>query len=403
MADQQLTNTRPRSVDYNTLRENTPFTWSVGSTVTALIALTGIRYRDYFLDFETNVRMYQEGEAKLAKLFGGFAMPQMITPAVSYGHVSCLGAELLFPENGEVGLRHPCSSVKEGVKLLKSKRGCDLSKEGMFPFYAGFAEKLRAAFPSRSVRFGFGVEGPLTTAYELLGDRIFTEIYDEPEATLEFFDLLSDSINDYGALVRRVEGDPPYPDSEAYMADDVASMLPDALWPEFVLPYWEKYYRFRTNGRRNIHIEGLLPRQLKFLEQALVERFDPSISPMLTPAIIARTCRVPFMWRIGSFHFPQMSRKDTADFVYSAAADGACNVHTYIAGDTLDPETVEKIHIFRDTAQKVQKLLEAGTPRAEMMQYTGYGDSAEYWDHWGGYKGKPQYGKGQRHGNTKRN
>ncbi len=393
--DQQITNSEPRSVDYNALRENTPFTWSVGSTATALIALTPICYRDYFLDFETNVQMYKEGEAKLAKLFDGFSMPQMITPAISYGHVNCLGAELFFPEDGEVGIKHICHSVQEGIDLLKSKQGCDLSKEGMFPFYMEFAKKLRTAFPGRSVRFGFGVEGIMTTAYELLSDRIFTEIYDEPEATLEFLDLLSDSINDYSAALRRLDNDPPYPNNEgAYMADDIASMIPDSLWPEFVLPYWEKYYRFRTTGKRNIHIEGLLPSQLKFLEQTRIERFDPSISPMLTPAIIAKTCRVPFMWRVGSFHFPQMSKKDTADFVYLAAADGASNVHTYIAGDTLDPETVEKIYIFRDTAQKVEKLLADGTPRAELLKFTGYSDSAEYWDNWGGYKGKPQYRKG---------
>lgn len=386
----------PRAVDYSALRENTPFTWSVGSTVTALIALAGIHYRGYFLDFETNVRMYQEGEEKLAKLFDGFPMPQMITPAISYGHVNCLGAELSFPQDGEVGVHHICSSVKEGIGLLKSKQGIDLSKEGMFPFYAEFAEKLRAAFPGRSVRFGFGVEGPLTTAYELLGDRIFTEIYDEPEATAEFLNLLTDSINDYSRAVCRVNGDRVnFPNDEAaYMADDIAGMIPDSLWPEFVLPYWEKYYRFRTTGMRNIHVEGLLSGQLKFLEEARIERYDPSISPMLTPAIIAKTCRVPFMWRIGSFHFPQMSKKDTADFVYLAAADGACNVHTYIAGDTLDPGTVEKIYIFRDTAQKVQQLLSDGMPREELVKFTGYTDSAEYWDNWGGYKGKPQYMKG---------
>jgi len=89
-----------------------------------------------------------------------------------------------------------------------------------------------------------------------------------------------------------------------------------------------------------------------------------------------------------------MSKKDTADFVYLAAADGACNVHTYIANDTLDPETVEKIYIFRETAQKVEKLLLNGMPRAELKKFTDYSDSAEFWDNWGGYKGKPQLNKG---------
>ncbi len=384
----------PRVVDYDTLRKNTPFTWSVGSTVMSLIKLAGLTYRNYFLDFDENVRMYKEGEEKLAKLFDGFPMPNMITPSISYGHVNCLGAELIFPENGEVGIKHLCSTVKEGIDLLKSKRGVDFSKEGMFPFYAEFSEKLKEAFPGRSVWFGFGVEGPLTTAYELLGDRIFTEIYDEPENCAEFLNLLTDSINDYSAALRRLDGGKPFPDDAAYMADDIASMIPDSLWPKFVLPFWEKYYCFRTSGMRNIHIEGLLPSQLKFLEEARIERYDPSISPMLTPQIIEKTCRVPFMWRIGSFHFPRMSKKDTADFVYLAAADGANNVHTYIADDTLDPETGEKITIFRETAQEVQKLLLNGTPREDLRKFTGYTDSAEYWDRWCGYKGKPQFKKG---------
>ncbi|HPK35863.1 MAG TPA: hypothetical protein PKX70_08590, partial [Oscillospiraceae bacterium] len=136
--DKLTVNPEPRTVDYSTLRENTPFTWSTGSTVTALIKLSGISYREYFLDVEKNVRMYQEGEKKLAELYQGFPMPQMITPAISYGHVNCLGAELFFPEDGEVGLRHICSSVKEGIELLKSKQGIDFSKEGMFPLYMEF-------------------------------------------------------------------------------------------------------------------------------------------------------------------------------------------------------------------------------------------------------------------------
>jgi hypothetical protein len=33
-------------------------------------------------------------------------------------------------------------------------------------------------------------------------------------------------------------------------------------------------------------------------------------------------------------------------------------------------------------------------PREELKKFTGYSDSAEFWDNWGGYKGKPQYKKG---------
>jgi len=43
----------------------------------------------------------------------------------------------------------------------------------------------------------------------------------------------------------------------------------------------------------------------------------------------------------------------------------------------------------------VERLLADGTPREELKKFTGYADSAEFWDNWCGYKGKPQYGKGQ--------
>lgn len=60
--------------------------------------------------------------------------------------------------------------------------------------------------------------------------------------------------------------------------NDVGSMLSSAIWPEFVLPYYERFFQGLTTGKRAAHIEDLRPEHLHLLEHMGLSDFDPGIS-----------------------------------------------------------------------------------------------------------------------------
>lgn len=166
------------------------------------------------------------------------------------------------------------------------------------------------------------------------------------------------------------------------MCDDLSSFIPAARWPELVLPAWERFYQGCTSGLRSVHVEDLRAEQLPHLEAAGISRYDPSISGKLNPRIIAAACRVPFVWRLGAFHYRSMTPRDVADFVYQAAADGASGVVTVIEEIMCNEETAAKVRAFVAAAKETKALLEAGTSRAAVGERVTPANRARYWDDW---------------------
>lgn len=307
-------------------------------------------------------------------------LPGVTTPHISYGHVNGLGSKLTFPEGGEVAHEHIYSSLQEGVEALK--KTVDFVTAGMAPFYLEYRQKLQKAFPDESVGFGYGLEGPITTAYELRGDGFFYDVMDEPDLVKEFLGLVTDSIIEFHRFGCRVSDSPKINPNGAFMCDDISSMVPPRLFPGIVLPCWDRYYRGETTGKRSAHVEDLRPKQLKYLEDIGLVHYDPSISPKLNPKIISEKCRVPFTWRLGSFHYPSLSCEETADFVFQAAADGASGVCTVIEGIMCNEETVKKVKAFIKATREAEQMLNKGATREQIGRRVSEAGKKKFWDHW---------------------
>ncbi|NPV09886.1 MAG: hypothetical protein HPY83_18235 [Anaerolineae bacterium] len=191
--------------DYENARREAGFRWHVGSSQAALREVTGIPIEQFNLDPDACIEAYRRGQPILDELFGDAVGPVPIaTPAVSYGHVNGLGSELIFPEGGEVAHTHIYTSLEEGIQALRQP--VDFATAGMAPFFLDFWEKMRAAFPGREVGFSYGLEGPITTAWELRGEGFFTDIFDQPERAQEFLGLVVDSILEFHRFRCSVSG-----------------------------------------------------------------------------------------------------------------------------------------------------------------------------------------------------
>ncbi len=369
--------------DYDALAARNTFSCSASGCYLAYLTMAGIPLHEFFQDPAACIEAYRTGRPRVRELFGpDVHIGPPATPPISYGHPNGLGAPLHFPEGGEVAVEHLCrDSLEKAIALLR--KPVDYARAGLYPFYAEFRARLQEAFPGEPVGLGWGLEGPITTAYLLRGDAWFTDPYDEPRQTREFLRLLTGSILDFHAFRCRVDGRLLIDPDGAGLCDDVAAMMPPGLWEEFVLPYWELYFSGMTTGRRSAHVEDLRPPHLPFLEAIGLWSYDPSISPKLNPRLIREHCRVPFTWRLGSFHYRDLTCQDVEDFVFQAAADGASSVHTVIEGSMCTRETAAKVRAFIRAGKEAARLVKAGGPRADLAACVSPEGRRKFWDRWG--------------------
>ena len=370
--------TRP---DYTTARQREGYSWQVGATVDALATLMGVAMREVYLDPAVGIEVYRRGRPMLRDMFGpDVSLPAPSTPGISYGHANTIGAELIFPDGGEVGHTHPYESLAQGIEALATP--VEFASAGMAPFYLDYQRQLAEAFGDENVGLGFGKEGPITTAYAMRGQDFFMDIFDDPSGAHELLRLLTDSIVGFHGFRAQACGQPPVSPTSGGMVDDMASMIPPHMFEAFVLPYWEQYYSGITTGRRGAHVEDLRPEQLPFLEAIGLEHYDPSISARLNPRIITAQCRVPYIWRLGAFHLPNMTPQDVADFVFQAVADGANGVHTHIEAAMVNDTAVEKIHAFIQATKQVERMLDDGATREDVGQCVSDDGRDKFWDNW---------------------
>ena len=370
--------------DYSTARDEAGFTYVASSSQGALREITGTPIREFNLNPDACIDAYRRGRPMIREVFGDeVGLPGLITPAISYGHVNCLGSELLFPEGGEVAQTHIYGSLEEGIEALREP--VDFASAGMAPFYLDFRARMQEAFPGETIGFSFGLEGPITTAYEVRGDGFFTDILDDLSLACEFMQALIDSILGFHRFLCSVGDRPVINPHGAGMCDDLSSFIPPRVFRDIVLPYWDQYYSGMTTGRRNAHVEDLRAEQLPFLEEIGLSWYDPSISPKLNPQIIAANCRVPFAWRLGSFHYREMSCEDVEDFVFQAAADGASAVTTNVAETMCNEQGVAKVHAFIRAGREAKRLVNEGCSREEIGDRVSPAGRETLWDGWCGY------------------
>ena len=369
-----------QKTDLTTARQKRPFSWVVGSVYTGMLDITKTPIKEFNLNPEVGIEMYRQRHL-IQEYFGpDVNLPPIATPPVSYGHINTLGAELIFPEDGEVNHGTLCHSLKEGIEILK--KPVDFASAGMMPFYVDYQKQMRAAFPDETVGLGMGWEGPMTTAYTLRRDEFFYDAFDNPKLFQEFMKLLTASIVDYIHFRRELDGLPPVNTDGGYMCDDISSMIHPDRWPELVLPYLTQYYNGQTTAQIGAHIEGLTKDHLPYLDTLGLNYYDPSISPKLTPKLLRDNCHVPFGWRLGSFHYRELSCDDVQDWVFQAAADGACKVFTYVASGMISEETRDKVHRFIETGREVEKMLADGAELPDLAVCVSEAGKKRFWDHW---------------------
>lgn len=368
--------------DYQRLHKEKGFSWYVAIGGNALWTLADIPVKDFYTNPNACIEAYRKGRPLLRQLFGkDVPLAPVSTPMIKYGHLNTLGAKLNFPEGGEPHHSFLFESVEEGIKQLQ--KGVDFASSGKTPFYLDFRKKMQQAFPDEYVHFGWQWEGPITTAWGLLGQSFMYDLFDRPDKLRKFMQLSTASIVEFCKFFCKVE-ETEILDTEpdhGRLCDDIAAMVSAKMWGDFVLPYWEMFYSGPVPGKI-VHCEDMKAEQLQYLEQLSIVDYDPGISQKLNPKIINAGTAVPFAWRLGGFHYSSMSCQDIEDFVYQTVADGASYVFTFIEAVMCDESTAEKVRTFTSTARHAEKLLGDGASREEIGNRVSESGKNKFWNHW---------------------
>ncbi len=376
---------------YDTLRAETRFQWKVHGNVYAYLEYEGISLHEYYTDVNAVVQLYRNGRRKQREIFGDdVSVPDVSTPDISYGHLSGIGAPLRFPPgDGEVAVERMFDGLAEAVAYMDRHADIDFGKAGAIPLYLDFKRRLQEAFPGEPVRLGLSGQGPVTTAFLLNGEKIFYELYDDPDLLATYLGQITRSENAFHRFMKRdVLGVDPIHPTYAYLADDAAAFVPPEFFPTHVLPFWEEQYRARTlTGERELHCEGLARPQLTFVERMGVDYYDPSISPLLIPPIVTEAIRVPFLWRLASFHLWNMTVQEIADFVYHLVGDGASGTFLVLTSNMSEGENLRRVQSYIGACRDAERILSAGGSREDVRSLASVKSGSDYWNRWTGFKG----------------
>jgi uroporphyrinogen-III decarboxylase len=335
------------------MSQNESFGWLVGVTDATLPYLSGIDLDEFYLNPRSCARAIRVGRKRVRELFGEeITLPAVSCPPLSYGHVSCLLGEVVFPHDSEPYVRAAYRTLDDAIGALRNAKSFE--DNDLFKHYLEIHEYLKQEFPQDDVKFaGFGWEGPVTSAVLLRGKDFCVDLYREPGKAKAFLELLTDSITSFVRLQKRLNTELEISPDSMNLADDFSSLIHPKMWEEFVIPYWNQYYAGLTSGRRTLHCENLSPEHLKYLKMAGVSYYDPSVSGKLSPGIIREKTDIAFTWRLPSFELLFMSRAEVRDWVTRASKDGATHVHMYIERVTCGGDNPAKVITFIDTAKEL--------------------------------------------------
>lgn len=332
------------------------FEWYVSSGYSVYAYLAGLRLDEIYKDYSSCANAFKVGREKIKEIFGEevTTSPPSCAP-ISYGHVICLGAPVTFPDDSEPGVRPIYKSIDEGIEALKEE--VDFSNNYLFKHYLGMWEYLKKEFPDEKVYFsGFGWEGPITTSVLLRGTDFYMDILEFPEKAKKFLSLVTESIIKFVYFTKKINSQPPVNSEGAGLCDDLSSLVSPSLWDEFVIPYWEKYYRGLTTGKRTIHVENLKPEHLSFLKKVNIAHYDPAISPALNPKIIRENIDIPFGWQLPSFQLRDMKKEDVQKWVCEMVAQGAGLLYYSMEEKiSCQQDNPEKVKMFIQTCKEIEE------------------------------------------------
>ncbi len=318
--------------------------------------LGGITDGEFYRNTDKCIAAWREANAQISAYFGDrLALRIPCAPPLSYGHLVSLGVPLERPEEGEPNIHSCADSLDAAIAFMEERKNIDFGTAKECRRYMEMNAAIRKEFPQFNVfpLAGYGLEGAITTAVLIRGQDFYCDLYDEPEKVHTFLTLVNESVINFRKFFNRTNGWQEVNPNSAHLADDFASLISPAMWSEFVIPYWTRYYEGLCSGtKRFLHCENLQPAHLKYLKDAGVTHYQPSVSDALTIEIIRENTDIPFDWLLYEYRVVEMSDAEIQAWVDHAVESGVTEIHTQFARYAWQAGKMDRILAFYNAFEK---------------------------------------------------
>jgi hypothetical protein len=263
-----------------------------------------------------------------------------------YTHLAALGCEVVASEHAEPTVR-PLIETTEQIDHLREPD--DYLAAPTIRQRLRVCEQLRRRHPESPLSIGHRLEGPITTAAMVMGPAFLMLIYDDPVRAHRLLDFCVQSAINYAHTIGDHFGIRQRPGPVGF-PDDLAGMLPPAMFPEFVLPYWERLYQALGATSRSLHSELLRVEHLPLLAEVRMEVYDPCADQYLTPELLAEHCPCRFTGAIHPWQLRDLSAKELEELYGHIANHSPVRIELFM--ERLSEEA--KLHHLLALARQMQ-------------------------------------------------
>jgi len=316
----------------------------------------GITEGEFYRDAEKCAKAWKIANETIADYFGELLAPRTPScPQIAYGHMVSLGATLCIPDDAEPNVKPFADSIEDAIAILKEKKGMDFFDNDMARHYIEVNKYLQEQFPEYQIAplAGYGRQGIITSAELMRGQDFFCDIYDDPDLAHEYLTLMNDSIIAFAKQSNRINGVPEVSPHGVGVSDDFASIIPPHMWSEFVIPYWDAFCEAMTTGTsRFVHCENTYPEQLRYLKDAKVTHYQPSVADRLTIENVRANTDVPFDWLLYAYHIVDMSDTQIEEWVDNTVKAGITTIRTQFGKYAWSIGKMDRILAFYKAFEK---------------------------------------------------
>lgn len=272
-----------------------PIRWTLAIPTEVRCEYAGIPQGVYYTDLEQAIRVCHDFPPSFEKATGYLPETSYAVPVTAYEGVSALGGDLVFPTEHQPMIRNQ-GHVLNDLEIDAAKIP-DPYLDKRFLQHVGWLHELERRFSMQVVRGGLaGQEGPITTAGLLCGQQFFLDCLDNPSRAHRLLNLCTEMYIRWAQADRTVCG---YQATIAGIADDYAGLLNPSLWPEFVLPYYQRICAALGPQGLALHSELLRNQHLSLLHELPLVSLNLGENQYLQPEdVAAELPEIPFGWHI---------------------------------------------------------------------------------------------------------
>jgi uroporphyrinogen-III decarboxylase len=257
--------------------------WSFGVSEDVITEYGGATLGAYLTDPAVLLETAALARQQMSAAFGEELFREPWATAHGFLESEALGSVIERPEDAWPAPARPLLAEPEDLERLALVT--DFLSRPCTRILRDMRSVLQAKLGPRAggLHEGLVGNGPITTARNLRGDRIFLDFYDRPAWCHKLLAFLTENHILCTRDLYRYQGNERW--IFFHIADDFAGMLPPRLFEEFAVPYWKRAFEALGRGCDQVmlHSELMRPEHLPLLRDLPITIVDYGQDPFIAP------------------------------------------------------------------------------------------------------------------------